>query len=47
MCNRGEMNKQMSEVVKLVADAIANTKESFVQNNDIQIILNMVSETNV
>ena len=36
----------MSEVVKLVADAIVNTKESFVRNPDIYIIFNMVAEIN-
>ena len=30
MCNKGEMNAQMSEIIKLVADAIVNTQESFV-----------------
>ena len=37
----------MSEIIKLVADVIVNTKESFVKNTDIYIILNMVAETNV
>jgi len=31
MCNKGEMNAQMSEIVKLAADAIVNTKEEFVK----------------
>lgn len=26
LCNKGEMNAQMAEIVKLVADAIDNTK---------------------
>ena len=30
MSNKGEMNAQMSEIIKLVADAIVNTQESFV-----------------
>jgi hypothetical protein len=40
------MNSAMSEVLKLVADAIVKTKDSFISNPDIYLIFNMVSETN-
>ena len=46
MCNKGEMNAQMSEIVKLVADAVVKTRESFIQSQDIYIIFNMVAEIN-
>ena len=46
MCNKGEMNAQMSEIVKLVADAVVKTRESFIQSPDIYIIFNMVAEIN-
>lgn len=46
MCNKGEMNAQMVEIVKLVADAIVNTRENIVKSPEIYIILNMMAETN-
>ena len=46
MCNKGEMNSQMTEVLKLVADAVVKTRESFIQSPDIYIIFNMVAEIN-
>jgi hypothetical protein len=46
MCNKGEMNKEMTEVVKLVADAIQNTKENIITNPSIYIILNMMTKVN-
>ena len=30
MCNKGEMNAQMAEIVKLIADAVVKTRESFI-----------------
>lgn len=30
MCNKGEMNAQMTDIVRLVADAVEKTRESFV-----------------
>lgn len=36
----------MVETVKLVADAIVNTRENTVKSPDIYIILNMMAETN-
>jgi hypothetical protein len=30
MCNKGEMNAQMTDIVRLVADAVVKTRESFV-----------------
>ena len=36
----------MAEIVKLVADAIDNTKQSIVKNTSVYIILNMVAQTN-
>jgi hypothetical protein len=46
MCNKGEMNKEMSDIVKLAADAIQNTKENLISNPSIFIILNMISKIN-
>jgi hypothetical protein len=46
MCNKGEMNSQMTEIVRLVADAVNNTRESFIKKPDIYIIFNMVAEKN-
>ena len=46
MCNKGEMNSTMSEVVKLVADAVINTKAEIIRNPSIYIVLNMLSEVN-
>ena len=46
MCNKGEMNSEMSETVKLVADAIVNTEMPFLKNPSIYIILNMLSNPN-
>ena len=46
MCNKGEMNKEMTEVVKLVADAIQNTKENIITNPSVFIILNMMTKVN-
>ena len=46
MCNKGEMNKEMTEVVKLVADAIQNTKENIIENPSVFIILNMMTKVN-
>jgi len=43
MCNKGEMNSQMSETIKLVADAIVNTQMPFLKNPTIYIILNMLA----
>ena len=42
MCNKGEMNSKMTEIVKLVADAIQNTKENHITNPSIFIIMNMI-----
>ena len=36
----------MVEVVKLVADAIVNTKTNMVKNPEIYIIINMMTEIN-
>ena len=36
----------MTEIVKLVADAIENTKQTMVKNTAVNIILNMVAQTN-
>ena len=44
MCNKGEMNAQMSEIMKLVADAVINTKAEFIKNPSIYIIMNMLAE---
>jgi hypothetical protein len=30
MCNKGEMNAQMTDIVRLVADAVVKTRESFI-----------------
>jgi hypothetical protein len=46
MCNKGEMNKDMTEIIKLVADAIMNTKENLVENPSIYVILNMMTKIN-
>ena len=46
MCNKGEMNAPMSETIKLVADAIANTSMPFLKNPTIYIILNMLANPN-
>jgi len=46
MCNKGEMNKPMSETIKLVADAIVNTSMPFLKNPTIYIILNMLANPN-
>jgi hypothetical protein len=46
MCNRGEMNASMSETIKLVADAIANTSMPFLKNPTIYIVLNMLANPN-
>ena len=46
LCNKGEMNAQMAEIVKLVADAIDNTKQAMMKNTSVYIILNMVAQTN-
>jgi hypothetical protein len=43
MCNKGEMNAPMSETVKLVADAILNTKMPFLTNPSVYIVLNMLA----
>jgi len=43
MCNKGEMNSPMSETLKLVADAIINTKMPFIKNPSIYVILNMLA----
>jgi hypothetical protein len=36
----------MTEIVRLVADAVVKTRESFVSSPDIYIIFNMVAERN-
>jgi hypothetical protein len=36
----------MSEVIKLVADAILKTKEAYIKSAEIYMILNMVTEKN-
>ena len=46
MCNKGEMNASMSETIKLVADAIANTSMPFLKNPTIYIVLNMLANPN-
>jgi hypothetical protein len=46
MCNKGEMNASMSETIKLVADAIANTSMPFLKNPSIYIVLNMLANPN-
>ena len=40
ICNKGEMNAPMTETLKLVADAIANTQMPFVKNPNIFIVMN-------
>ncbi len=40
------MNAPMSETIKLVADAILNTKMPFLKNPSIYIILNMLANPN-
>jgi hypothetical protein len=30
ICNKGEMNKQMAEIIKLATDAISNLKEAVI-----------------
>jgi hypothetical protein len=42
MCNKGEMNQKMTEIIKLIEDAIQNTKENHIINPSIFIIMNMV-----
>ena len=42
MCNKGEMNKEMSDIVKLAADAIQNTKENLISNPSIFIIFSSI-----
>jgi len=44
ICNKSEMNAQMTDVVKLVADAIKNTKEVLMKNPTILIIMNMMPQ---
>lgn len=46
MCNKGEMNSPMTETLKLVADAIVNTKMPFIKNPSIYVILNMLANPN-
>mmetsp|Transcript_19055 Transcript_19055/g.29235 ORF Transcript_19055/g.29235 Transcript_19055/m.29235 type:complete len:115 (-) Transcript_19055:4123-4467(-) len=43
MCNKGEMNAQMGEVIKLVSDAIHDTKSDMIENPSLFIIMNMMA----
>ena len=43
MCNNGEMNKAMAEIVKLAADARQNTREQLITNQSVFIILNKMT----
>ena len=42
--NKGEMNSEMAEVVKMVNEAVKNTEEEFIKNPSIFIILNKMSQ---
>ena len=46
ICNKQEMNSEMSNVVKLVGDAVKNTKHEFISNPSVYIIINMVTQVN-
>ncbi len=43
LCNKQEMNKDMGDILKLVANELVNSKQQNVQSPDIYIILNMLA----
>eukprot|EP00347_Sterkiella_histriomuscorum_P024480 403330967 len=44
ICNRGEMNNQMAEILKLAAESISNLKENIIKPN-VFVVMNMLSST--
>ncbi len=43
LCTKQEMNKDMGEILKLVANELVNAKQQNIQSPDIYIILNMLA----
>ena len=43
LCTKQEMNKDMGEILKLVANELVNSKQKNIQSPDIYIILNMLA----
>ena len=44
ICNKGELKKDMSEVLKLVADSMKDLKKNIVRKRQVYVILNMLNE---
>eukprot|EP00347_Sterkiella_histriomuscorum_P017940 403347401 len=44
ICNRGEMNSQMAEILKLAAESISNLKENII-NPKVFVVMNMLAST--
>ena len=45
ICNKGEMNKQMSETIKIATDAMAKIRDDILVPQ-VNIIMNMLAEIN-
>ena len=44
LCNKQEMNREMVNVIQLVADGLLKSKQQYIQSPDVYIILNMLTD---